>query len=101
MLATLMESKKSLQKDAPGKFHEKIFKELKELEEQKSKEALDLLGDEHKLGKLKKERDRARMLQGREPPAAEGDFTIATGCSSFCSCSPSSVHDVGEAMVER
>ena len=32
LLATLMESKESLQKDAPGNFHEKIFLELKELE---------------------------------------------------------------------
>ena len=30
-----MESEKSLQKVAPEKFHEKIFQELKELEEQK------------------------------------------------------------------
>ena len=38
------------------------------------------------------------MLQGREPPGAEGDFTVATGSSSFCSCSPSLAHDVDEAM---
>ena len=43
-----MEGKRSLQKDAPEKFHEKIFQELKELEEQKSKEALELLGHKHK-----------------------------------------------------
>ena len=39
------------------------------------------------------------MLQGREPPGAEGDFTVATSSSSFCSCSPSLAHDVDEAMA--
>ena len=61
LLATLMESNKSLQKDAPENVHEKIFQELQELEEQKSKEALELLGHKHKLGKWKKERNRARI----------------------------------------
>ena len=71
---------------------------MKKLEEQKAEEALELSGHKHKLGNLKKERDRARLLQEREPPGAEGDFTIATGSSNFCSCSPSLVHDVDEEM---
>ena len=47
--ATLMESKRSLQKVAPEEFQKQIFQELKEVEEQKSKEALELLGRKHKL----------------------------------------------------
>ena len=92
LLASLMESKKNLQKDTPEAFRRQIFEELKELEEleeQKSKEALELLGQKHKLGKLKKERERARMLQGKELPVAEREFTVATGSSSFRSFSPS------------
>ena len=57
--AALVESKTSLEKDAPEKFQEKIFRELKELEGQKSKEASELLGRKHKLEKLERERDRA------------------------------------------
>ena len=45
-------------------------------------------------GKLEKERDRARMFQGREPSKAEGGFAVATDSSSFCSCSPSLAHHV-------
>ena len=53
LLATLMESQKSMQKVAPKKFQEKIFLELK-LEELKSREALGLLGRKHELGKLER-----------------------------------------------
>ena len=68
LLATLMESKKSPQKDAPEEF-----------QRQKSKEALELLGRKHNLGKLERERDRARMLQRRD----EGGFAVATDSSSM------------------
>ena len=44
VLATLMEGKMSMQKVAPEQYQENIFEELKELEEQKTKEALELLG---------------------------------------------------------
>ena len=44
MLGTLMEGKMSMQKVAPEQYQENIFEELKELEEQKTKEALELLG---------------------------------------------------------
>ena len=71
---------------------------MKEWEEQKSKEVLQLLGHKPNLGKLKKERDRARMLQGKELPVAEGDFAVATGGSSFRSCSPSLALDVDEGV---
>ena len=52
----------------------------------------------HNLGKLKKDRDRARMLQGKELPVAEGDFTVATSGSSFRSCSLSLALDVDEGL---
>ena len=67
-----------MQKDAPDKFHEKIFQEWKELEEQKSKEALELLGHKHKLGKLKMERERAKASSARQT-ASEG-----SGMESDC-----------------
>ena len=57
LLATLMESKKSLQKVAPDEFQRQIFQELKELEERKSREALELLGRKHKLGNWEGERE--------------------------------------------
>ena len=74
LLATLMEGKISLQKVAPEEFQGQIFQELTELEEQKTKEALELLGRKHKLGKLEKKRNRARMEQGMRPSGAEGGF---------------------------
>ena len=80
------------------RFQEQIFQESKELEEQKSKEASELLGRKHKLGNLEKERDRARMLQGTEPSGAEGGFTGDIDSSSFCSCSPSLAREADEAM---
>ena len=68
------------------------------LEEQKSKEVLKLLGRNHKLEKLEKERDRARILQEWGPSGAGSGFAVATHGSSFCSCSPSTAYDVDEAM---
>ena len=59
---------------------------------------LELLGHKHKLGKLEKERDRARILQEWEPSGAESGSAVATDGSSFSSCSPSVAHDVDEAM---
>ena len=64
LLATLMGSKKCLQKDAPERFQEQIFQASKNWSS-RSYKAQELLGRKHKLGKLEKERDRARMLQGR------------------------------------
>ena len=92
LLAALMESEKSLQK-APQEFQRQIFLELKELEEQKSQEALELLGQKHRISKLKKERERARMLQVKELLVVEGAFT---GSSSIRSLSPSMAPGVGE-----
>ena len=38
LLATVMERKKTLQKEAPEEFHKQIFQDTKELEEQLSNE---------------------------------------------------------------
>ena len=43
LLATVMKGNMSLQKVAPEEFHWRIFQELKDLEEQQTKEALELL----------------------------------------------------------
>ena len=79
LLATLMESKYRPQKDAPG-------------------ELLELLGQKHRLGKLKKEMERAQMLEERELLVVESAFTVATGSSSFRSSSPSVAPGVDEEM---
>ena len=91
-LATLMGSKKCPQKDVCRKISETDLQELKELEEQKSKEALELFGRKLKLEKLEKERGRARILQQWEPSGAESGFAVATDGSSFSSRSPSTAH---------
>ena len=44
-----MEGKMNMQKTAPEDFQRQIFQELKELEEQKTKEALELVHRKHKL----------------------------------------------------
>ena len=62
MLTTLMEGKMSMQFVAPEKYQVNIFEELKELEEQKTKEALELVQRKHKLVKWEGERERATML---------------------------------------
>ena len=49
VLAILMEGKTSMQKIAPEKCQEKIFEKLKELEEQKTRQALELAQRKHKL----------------------------------------------------
>ena len=97
LLATLMEVKMSLRKVAP-EFLEQIIQEVKELEEQKTKWALELSGRKHKLGKFENKRNRARMLQGRELSAAEGGFSGACDSSFFGSCSHSLAHDTDEAV---
>ena len=97
LLATLMESKKSLQKDASVEFQRQILQELKELEKHKSKEAMELLGQKHRLDKLEKERERASTLEGKELPVVESAFTVATR-SSFRSFSPSLAPGVDEEM---
>ena len=56
----------SMQKVALKIFRDRFSRELTELEEQKTKEALEPLRRKHKLVKLENERERARMIQGME-----------------------------------
>ena len=51
VLVTPMEGKMSMQKLVPEDFQRQIFQQLTELEEQKTKEALELGRREHKFGK--------------------------------------------------
>ena len=66
VLTVLMEGKMSMQKVAPEKYQEKFFEDLKELEEQQTREALELVQRKHKLVTSEGERERAGMLQGME-----------------------------------
>ena len=55
-----------MQKAAPEDFQRQIFQELKELAEQKTKEALELVQRKHKLIKWEGKSERSRMLQRLE-----------------------------------
>ena len=52
--------------DGTERYRETIFEELKKLEEQRTKEALELVQKKHKLIKWEGERERARTLQRLE-----------------------------------
>ena len=75
-----MRGKVNTQRAAPGKYQEKIFEELKELEEQKTREALEQKRLE--LIKLEGERERVRMLQGLVLSRAVGHWSEARDNSS-------------------
>ena len=55
-------SKRNMQKEAHQKYQEHVFQEFKELEEQRAKEALELVQKKHMLTKREGERERARMV---------------------------------------
>ena len=76
-----------MQKTAPEKYQEKIFEKLKELEEQRTKEALELVQRKHKLIKWEGERERARTLQRLEGSRAIGPWSGAHDNSSCGLCS--------------
>ena len=75
LLAALMESKKSLQKEAPKEFHGHIFQEVKALEEQKPKQSLELLEQKHRLERLKKKKGACQVSRER---------TARGGRCSYC-----------------
>ena len=77
-------------------FQRQIFQELKELDEQRTKEPLELVQRKHKLIKCEGERERARMLQRLESPRAGGQWSGNHDNSSFGSCSLA--FDTDEAM---
>ena len=83
VLTVLMESKINMQETVPEKCHEKIFEELKELEEQRTKEVLELVQKKRKLIKCEGERERARILQRLEASRAVGPWSGAHDNSSF------------------
>ena len=98
VLAVSMEGKMNMQKTAPEDFQMHIFQELKELEEQKTKEALELVHRKHKLIKLEGERERARTLQRLESSRAIGQWSGVHDNSSFGSCSFFLAFDTDEAL---
>ena len=57
---------------APEDYQRQIFQELKELEEQQTRESLQLLQRKHKLIKYEGEWERAKMLQMLESSRAVG-----------------------------
>ena len=58
-----MEEKIKLQSRANERYHDQISEEIKELEEEKSEEALRMVQKKHDLWKYQNERDEARRLQ--------------------------------------
>ena len=100
VLTVLMESKINMQRTAPEKYREKIFEELKELEEQRTKEALELFQRKHKLIRWEGDRERARTLQRLEASRAMGPWSGAHDNSSFGSCSSSLAFDTAPDVDE-
>ena len=96
VLTDLMESKMNMHKTAPEKYQEKIFEELKELEEQRAKEAL--AQRKHKLVKWEGEMERARTTPRLEASSAIGPWSGGHDNSSFGSCSSSLAFNTVEAM---
>ena len=98
VLTVLMERKINMQRTAPEKFIEKIFEELEELEEQRTREALELVQRKHNFVKWEGERERTRTLQRLEASSATGSWSGAHDNSSFGSCSSSWTLNTDEAM---
>ena len=71
VLAILMEGKINMQKAVLEDFQ----RQIKELEEQKTKESLELVQRKYKLIKWEGERERARMLQRLESSRALGQWS--------------------------
>ena len=66
LLSERQEVLKGVKSRETEKYNEQIFEEMKELEEEKSKEALLLEQKKHILMLYQSERDEARMLQSSE-----------------------------------
>ena len=74
LLGTLMESKKGLEKGAPERFHEKIFQRVEGVGGAEVKRGSGAVGTQAQVGKLKKERDRARDVTGEGAARGRGWF---------------------------
>ena len=79
---------------APKKYQEKVFEEIKEFEEQRAKEALELVQKKHMLIKWEGERERAKMLQ-----RLRGSRAIKLWSDARDSC-PLSRADMEEVCLE-
>ena len=91
-----MVSKRDMQKKHPKQ--EKIFEEFKELEEQRAKEALELVQKNHMLIKWEGERETTRTMQRLEESRAISPWSGCHDYSSFGSCSSSLAPNADEAM---
>ena len=96
LLATRLEKIRYVQKGAPDKFHEQMFLDKKDLEEQKFREESEMLEKRYRLERLKKERERASVLEEKELPLVEGAVTGTTSCSLTPSIEP----DTNEENVD-
>ena len=76
------------------------FEEFKELEEQRAKEALELVEKKHMLIKWESEMERARMMQRLGGSRAIKQWNDARDNVSVESCSPSMACDVEEVSSE-
>ena len=93
-----MVSKKDMQRTAPVDCQMKIYEELKELEEQRTKEALVPVPKKHKLRKMEGERERARTMQRLEVTNTTSPWSGGHECSSFGSCSSCFATNTDEEM---
>ena len=76
LLATEMERRKILPKGAPEEFQKQILQEIKELEEQLSKEELDVLGQKHSLERMNKERGMPKRRKGERSLPLKVDLPV-------------------------
>ena len=101
----LMEGKMNMQKVAPEDFQRQIFQELKELEEQKTKEALELVHWKHKLIKWEGDRQRTRLESSRAVGQWSGGHDNSSSSLAFdtheaMSASSKMAQDADEAKSE-
>ena len=83
ILKITMEDKLELQSRATETYHDKIFQEMKELEEKKSEEALLLVQKRHDLWSYQNERDEARRLQTDFWKFGKGTEGVGLAASHF------------------
>ena len=98
VLAILMEGEMNMQKTAPEDFQRQIFQELHELEEQKTKGALEFAQRKHKFIKWEGERERARTLQRLGSSRAIGQWSW---CDNRCSEKAVRCWQIASLVVEE
>ena len=100
-LAGMVVSKRDMQKETPKKYQEKVFEEFKGLEEQRVKEALELMQKKHTLIKWEGAREGTIILQRLGGSRAKRHWKYARDIMSVESCSPSKACDMEEAGSEE